>query len=120
MNHKIKSIRPFVGSKNFNLSCQFYRALGFEEISLSSGLTYFKSKNFGFYLQDAFVEDWVNNTMVFMEVEELDELYSNWNALQLPIKFIGVRIEPIKKLEWGREFFLHDPSGILWHVGEFY
>ena len=23
-------------------------------------------------------------------------------------------------LDWGNEFFLHDPSGILWHIGKFH
>ncbi|PZO24508.1 MAG: glyoxalase, partial [Flavobacteriaceae bacterium] len=27
---------------------------------------------------------------------------------------------PIRNHDWGRECFLHDPSGILWHFGEFF
>jgi len=22
--------------------------------------------------------------------------------------------------DWGKECFVHDPSGILWHIGEFF
>jgi len=29
--------------------------------------------------------------------------------------FIGIGTE-----YWGKECFLHDPSGILWHFGEFF
>ncbi len=31
-------------------------------------------------------------------------------------KKVGI---PIQKYDWGKECFLHDPSGILWHIGEF-
>ena len=34
MNHNIKSIRTFIGAKNYNLSRQFYLDFGFEEIKI--------------------------------------------------------------------------------------
>jgi hypothetical protein len=119
MNHNSISIRPFLGAKNFETSRNFYREIGFEESRISPNLIYFQNNKIGFYLQDAYVEDWVNNTMVFMEVAELDALYSSLEGRKLGEKFEGVRLLPIKSLAWGREFFLHDPSGILWHFGEF-
>jgi hypothetical protein len=119
MNHNSISIRPFLGAKNFETSLNFYREIGFEESRISPNLIYFQNNKIGFYLQDAYVEDWVNNTMVFMEVAELDALYSSLEGRKLGEKFEGVRLLPIKSLAWGREFFLHDPSGILWHFGEF-
>ncbi len=33
MKHQAKSIRPFIGTKNFELSRSFYCDLGFKEIS---------------------------------------------------------------------------------------
>ena len=27
--------------------------------------------------------------------------------------------QPIRQEVWGKEGFVHDPSGILWHIGEF-
>jgi len=120
MEHHIKSIRPFIGAKDFKTSSNFYKALGFEEKALSHNLTYFSSKEFGFYLQDAFVKDWVDNTMVFMEVENVDRFWKELLELKLPEKFEGVRTEPVRIMDWGKECFIHDPSGILWHVGEFF
>ncbi|EPR65965.1 hypothetical protein [Cyclobacterium qasimii] len=117
MEHKIKSIRPFIGAKDYGLSRQFYTDLGFTEIVLSSKMSYFKSGAFGFYLQDAYVKDWVDNTMVFMEVEDLDKQLEKIKALSQ--KYKGVRLSEIVYNDWGNEFFLHDPSGILWHIGEF-
>lgn len=119
MQHQPKSIRPFIGAKDFELSREFYRDLGFEEIVLPHGLSYFKTGDFGFYLQDAYVKDWVDNTMVFMEVEDVSYYWEQLKALNLPGKYPGVRLVPIRKEHWGEECFLHDPSGILWHFGAF-
>tara|TARA_R110002124_G_scaffold270695_5_gene439309 strand:+ start:6006 stop:6371 length:366 start_codon:yes stop_codon:yes gene_type:complete len=119
MDHKIKSIRPFIGAKDYGLSRQFYSDLGFAEIVLSSKMSYFKSGAFGFYLQEAYVKDWVDNTMVFMEVEGLAKHLEKIKTLNLPQKYSGVRLSEIVYNDWGSEYFLHDPSGILWHIGAF-
>jgi catechol 2,3-dioxygenase-like lactoylglutathione lyase family enzyme len=119
MEHKAKSIRAFIGSKNYEISRSFYRDLGFEEHVISHDMCYFKTAEVGFYLQDAYVKDWINNTMVFMEVEDVKQFYSELVALDLPSKYKGVRVIPIRELDWGSECFVHDPSGVLWHFGEF-
>lgn len=72
-----------------------------------------------FYLQNAFVQDWVDNTMIFVEVEDADRYFEELNALDLPGKYEGVKLVPTRTDSWGKECFLHDPSGILWHFGEF-
>jgi len=119
MKHKAISIRPFIGSKNYAISRRFYRDLGFEEVILSHNMSYFKSEQLGFYLQDAYVQDWIDNTMVFMEVDDVKRFYSELLALDLPSQYDDVRITSIRYFDWGSECFLHDPSGVLWHFGEF-
>jgi catechol 2,3-dioxygenase-like lactoylglutathione lyase family enzyme len=119
MQHNAKSIRPFIGAKDYDLSRSFYQDLGFEESILGPDMSYFKTAGIGFYLQKAYVKDWVDNTMVFMEVDNVGRFYEELLALDLPRKYDGVRLVPIREEAWGRECFLHDPSGILWHFGEF-
>ncbi|MBR9915638.1 MAG: glyoxalase [Algicola sp.] len=114
-----KSIRPFIGSKNFNISRNFYSDLGFNEIITSENMSYFYIQNFGFYLQDAYVKDWVDNSMIFYEVENLENSLEQIKNLKLAEKYENVRLSEIVYNEWGNEFFLHDPSGILWHIGKF-
>ena len=82
-------------------------------------MSLFQNKKVGFYLQDFFVQDWVGNTMAFMEVENLDQVYHDMLALDLKSKYPDAKLIPIRVEHWGREFFLHDPSGILWHFGAF-
>lgn len=119
MNNPIKSIRPFIGAKNFDISRNFYKDLGFAEHVISPQLSYFESQEIGFYLQNAYVKDWVENTMVFVEVDNVDEYWKRIVSLKLEAKYENVRLVPIRHLDWGKECFVHDPSGILWHFGEF-
>jgi hypothetical protein len=119
MEHKAKSIRPFIGAKKFEISRKFYQDLGFQESVISHNMSYFDTAGFGFYLQDAYVKDWIDNTMVFMEVDDVKRFYIELTALELSSKYENVRLVPVRELPWGRECFLHDPSGILWHFGEF-
>ena len=119
MKHKAVSIRPFIGAENFELSRSFYRDLGFEESVLSHNMSYFKIEGLGFYLQDAYVRDWIDNTMIFLEVDDVDRYWKELLALDLTAKYKKVRFTPIRTHDWGKECFMHDPSGILWHFGEF-
>jgi catechol 2,3-dioxygenase-like lactoylglutathione lyase family enzyme len=120
MEHGSKSIRPFIGAKDFENSRSFYTDLGFKEVVLANNFSYFESGNVGFYLQDYYVKDWIDNTMIFMEVNNVSEFFNQLEQLDLPGKYKEVKLVPIKNLDWGRECFVHDPSGVLWHFGEFY
>jgi catechol 2,3-dioxygenase-like lactoylglutathione lyase family enzyme len=119
MERKAASIRPFIGSKDFEQSRSFYQDLGFEEIALDNNMSVFKTGNVAFYLQNAYVKDWIDNTMLFLEVEDVDLYWDELVKLDLPAKYPGVRLAPIRRLGWGSECFLHDPCGILWHIGAF-
>ena len=119
MNIQIKSIRPFIGAKNYELSRNFYCDLGFKENVLSAEMCYFDMDGFGFYLQNAYVKDWVDNTMIFMEVTNVENFWTQLVKLELTLKYENVNLVPIRELDWGKECFLHDPSGNLWHFGEF-
>ena len=119
MQQKVISIRPFIGAKDFELSRSFYRDLGFQETTLGDNMSVFKTGRLAFYLQDAYVKDWIDNSMIFLEVENANRYWNELVALNLPSKYKDVRLTPIQQYDWGKECFLHDPSGILWHFGEF-
>ncbi len=114
-----KSIRTFIGAKDFDLCRQFYSDIGFEEVPLGD-MSLFRLGAFGFYLQRAYVRDWVDNSMIFLEVENLEQSLEELRALNLQVRYPGVRLSEIVSSDWGDEFFLHDPSGVLWHIGRFY
>ena len=120
MQHKAISLRPFIGAKDFETSRSFYRDLGFEEVVLDPNMSVFKTGQLAFYLQNAYVKDWIDNTMLFLEVDDVARYWNELLALDLTTKYSGVKLTPIRNYDWGRECFLHDPSGILWHFGEFF
>lgn len=115
-----KSIRTFIGAKNFEESCRFYETLEFQLNHHGKGFAYVSiSPGIGFYLQDYYVKSWCENSMVFLEVEDLEAYLEKIISLDLPEKFPGVKVSPIRKDTWGNEFFIHDPAGVLWHIGQF-
>ena len=115
-----KSIRPFIGAKDFDESRNFYKELGFSELILLENLSYFKvDEKLGFYLQAAYVKDWVDNSMLFLEVDNLEAYLLELKSKKLTEKFSRIRISDIEVKNWGKVFFLHDPSGILWQIGCF-
>jgi hypothetical protein len=72
MKHPIKSIRAFIEAKDFEISRFFYKDLGLKESIISKDMSYFSiCDTIGFYLKDAYVKDWVNNTKLFVEVNNV-------------------------------------------------
>ncbi|HBE71032.1 MAG TPA: glyoxalase [Planctomycetaceae bacterium] len=116
---QMSRIRPFLGAADFELSRRFYRELGFREVVISDQMSAFNAESVWFYLQKYYVKDWVDNTMVFLEVTDLDLQHSAIVESRLADRYDNVRVSDIKDNDWGREFFMHDPSGNLWHIGKF-
>lgn len=120
MDYKIDSIRPFIGAKDFDVSRAFYRELGFTEVIADESLSFFGVEGQqGFYLQRYYVKEWVENSMVILSINNIDMCWENLVAKNLENKYEGVKLIPIRNFEWGRECFVHDPSGVLLHFCEF-
>ena len=120
MDYKIDSIRPFIGAKDFDVSRAFYRELGFTEVIADESLSFFGvEEQQGFYLQRYYVKEWVENSMVILSINNIDMCWENLVAKDLENKYEGVKLIPIRNFEWGRECFIHDPSGVLLHFCEF-
>ncbi len=105
MNNKATSIWPFIGAKDYKLSRRFYCDVGFEEIVLSDAMSLFKTDQIGFYLQNAYIKDWIDNSMIFLEVFDVDLYWKKLMALELTSKYQDVRLAPVKQYDWGKECF---------------
>ena len=55
----------------------------------------------------------------FFEVDDIEKCQKDLLERNLHNKYRYVRFTEIKDFEWGRELFMHDPSGVLWHFCEF-
>jgi uncharacterized glyoxalase superfamily protein PhnB len=110
--------RPFLPTKDFELSKKFYEALGFEN-TLDSEVAIFKAGSGGFILQRHFHEDWAGNFMMQLMVDDLDAWWSHIVSLDLPKRF-GVSSPKAPAMQpWGlRIAYVVDPAGVLWHVAQ--
>jgi hypothetical protein len=113
---KIKNIRTFLPSKDFDISKQFYLDLGFEILWQGEDLIIFGEEGQNFFLQKYYNEDWANNLMMQMHVEDLEALYTV--AEPLIKKYEGTKIKAIFEADYGRTFHLIGPAGELWHMTE--
>lgn len=111
-------IRPFIPAKDFELSKHFYEALGFEKV-LDSEVAIFNAGSGGFILQRYFQEDWANNFMMQLMVDDLDLWWRHIEVLDLTNRF---NVPPPKApavQPWGlRVAYVVDPSGVLWHIAQ--
>ncbi|OWK72997.1 glyoxalase [Flavobacteriaceae bacterium JJC] len=114
-----KSIRTFIGSGNFKISQAFYKDMGFEERIISEKMSLFIKGDISFYLQDYYLKEWLENTMVLLEVESAANFYQHLQELELDRKYENVKVIPVQQNDWGNECMLIDPSGVLWHFAEF-
>jgi len=97
MNYQPKSIRTFIGAKNYNESRAFYCALDFEEIEIDKDMCLFRvNANLGFYLQDYYVKNWVDNSMIFLEVDDIEKCKAELLSKGLHNKYKLVRCTGIK------------------------
>ena len=64
-------------------------------------------------------EQWVENCMMQLMVDDVDAWWAHVTRLDLPRRF-GVRPpQPPAVQPWGlRVLYLTDPSGILWHIAQ--
>lgn len=110
--------RPFVPAKDFARSKAFYEALGFETL-LDGEVAIFGIGASSFILQNYYQEEWANNFMMQLMVDDLDAWWRHIEALDLPGSFGVPAPRPPAVQPWGlRIAYLVDPAGVLWHVAE--
>lgn len=117
-NLSVTEIKAFVPSKNFELSKQFYKDLGFTMASEGGGIAYFHFGHVSFLLQDFCAESFAENFMMHILVEDVS---SWWNHVQASgvLSTYGVKITDMEEQPWRmRDFCLYDPSGVLWRIGQ--
>lgn len=111
-------MRPFLPSKDFDLSKRFYEALGFEKV-LDGEVAIFNAGSGGFILQRYYQKEWAENFMMQLMVDDLDAWWEHITRLDLPGQF-GVQPPKSPAVQpWGlRIAYVYDPCGVLWHVAQ--
>jgi hypothetical protein len=110
--------RPFLPAKDFTLSKRFYEALGFTKL-FDGEVAIFQIGATSFILQNYYQQQWAENFMMQLVVEDLDACWAQIVALDLPGQFGVPAPKPPAMQPWGmRVAYVVDPSGVLWHVSE--
>ncbi len=113
---KVKLIRTFVPTIDFETSINFYKEMGFNELWRNEELCEIGTKEYNFFLQKYYVKEWANNFMLQLFVEDLDDLYAVCE--KLVTKYEGTKIRPIFEAPYGKTFHIIGPAGELWHMTE--
>jgi len=117
-NLRITEIKAFVPSRNFDLSKQFYKDLGFTMASEGGGVAYFHFDHVSFLLQDFCAGAFAENFMMHILVEDVDAWWNQVHESGVIGKY-GVKVSNIESQPWRmRDFCLTDPSGVLWRIGQ--
>ena len=120
MDYNAIRISGFIGAKNYEESKEFYRKLGFQIVEIPVNMVLVKvNDSLSFYLQDYYQKKWVQNSMLFLEVDDIEKCYADLLKRDLVSQYKYVKLSEIKTFDWGRVCFLHDPSGVLWQFCEF-
>jgi catechol 2,3-dioxygenase-like lactoylglutathione lyase family enzyme len=117
-NLRVTEVKAFVPARDFELSKQFYRDLGFTMASEGGGVAYFHHGHASFLLQDFCVEDHITNFMMHLLVENVDDWHHKISEAGLAEKY-KLEVSPVELQPWRmRDFTLLDPSGVLWRIAE--
>lgn len=111
-------LKAFVPAQNFQLSKEFYSALGFELKWSSEAMAYFAYKNTSFLLQNFYVKEHAENYMMHLLVENVDDWWNKLKNSDIEEKF-GIDFGYPDDRDWGiRDFAFLDPSGVAWRIGQ--
>ncbi len=117
-NLRIVEIKAFVPAKDFELSKQFYKDLGFTMASDGGGVAYFHFGHVSFLLQDFCAEALAENFMMHILVEDVQAWWHHVKGSGVASKY-GVKVTDIETQPWRmRDFCVFDPSGVLWRIGQ--
>ena len=66
----VKAMRPMVPAKDFEISKRFYLELGFRPQTLADRVVEMHLGAYSFILQDYYVEEWANNFVMHVLVDD--------------------------------------------------
>jgi len=118
LNLSAVEIKAFVPARDFELSKQFYQAVGFTLAFAAEDIAYFRHGDCSFLLQNFFAVEHADNFMMHLLVENVEDWYRHVENQRIRERF-GVKVEPPADRPWAmRDFVLVDPSGVLWRIAQ--
>jgi hypothetical protein len=86
--------------KTFKFRNPFTRIWVLRKESFSEKMSLFISDGLSFYLQDYYVKEGLDNTMVLLEVDNADSFYKHLEELELDKKYQNSKVIPVQQNDW--------------------
>jgi uncharacterized glyoxalase superfamily protein PhnB len=115
----ITDLRAFVPAADFALAKRFYQDLGFRLQEDYGDVCEFAAGNFRFLLQDFNETGFAQNFMLHLMVQDVDAWWQHIQSVNLLERYPTTKATAPAVQPWGlKVLFLHDPSGVLWHIAQ--
>lgn len=119
VNLLVSDIKPFIGSKDYALSRDFYVALGWRVNFEALELAELQLGDHRFYLQPYYQKDWCENTMLHLTVADAQGWNERANAVLASRDFGPARVREPARQDYGALVtFVWDPAGVLLHFAQ--
>jgi predicted lactoylglutathione lyase len=116
---KVTDVRPFVPSKDFELSKEFYAALGWSVKPLDDSLALLENGDHRFYLQRYYLKEFAENMMLHVTVADARACAKQIQELLASGRFPGARVSQPKQEPYGALVtYVWDPAGVLLHLAQ--
>jgi hypothetical protein len=116
---KLTDVRPFIGSRDFDISKAFYEALGWTTEYLDDQLALMVNGAHGFYLQRYYQKDWLENTMLHLTVADATACHAQIAEVLASGAYDEARVAPPKQEDYGALVtYVWDPAGVLLHLAQ--
>lgn len=110
----VNDVRPFIGARDFERSKRFYEALGWTTIWCRGGLALLQLSHHRIYLQDLYVRDWVENSVLVIIVDDPSDWYERVVSVLADGDLAEARVHEPRTEPWGATVtHVWDPSGVL-------
>ena len=118
----VTDIKIFGPAMNFSESLGFYKALGWQVNwqADENDLAELELANCRFYLQDFYNQDWANNFMMHIIVDDAKAWWQHASTVIARGNYKYARLREPKEQSYGALVtFVWDPSGVLLHFAEY-
>lgn len=115
----VTDIKTFVGSKDYDLSRNFYVAMGWSLNFDAGDLCELEIGAYRFYLQKYYQRQWCDNTMLHVTVDNAQAWFERATAVISSRDFGPAKVRAPSMQSYGALVtFVWDPSGVLLHFAQ--
>jgi catechol 2,3-dioxygenase-like lactoylglutathione lyase family enzyme len=118
-NLATSDIKTFIGSKDYELSLDFYTKLGWTLNFNAGDIAELELGSHRFYLQKYYQKEWCHNSMLHITVEDAAAWYEHVKEILRDNKYGTARVTAPEMQDYGALVtFVWDPAGVLLHFAQ--